>query len=172
MIGPQADIPCHGSTSGALGTMPFCALSPNRPQQPAGIRIEPAPSEPRAAPASPPATAAADPPDEPPGVRSRSHGLRVTPKVGDSVHGVIVSSGTLVLPRITAPADRRRRTTSASVATGPPWASLPIAVASPATSTSSLIATGTPSSGRLSPAPARPSAWSASASARSANVTR
>ena len=136
------------------------------------MRIEPAPSEPSAAPARPAATAAADPPDEPPGVRSRSHGLRVTPNVGDSVHGVIVSSGTLVFPRITAPAERSRRTTSASAAFGPSWASLPRAVASPATSTSSLIATGTPSSGRVSPAPARPSAWPASASARSGNVTR
>ena len=67
------------------------------------MRIDPAPSEPSAAPASPAATAAAEPPDDPPGVRRRSHGLRVTPNVGDSVQGVIVSSGTLVLPRITAP---------------------------------------------------------------------
>src|SRR5688572_19786695 len=106
------------------------------------MRIEPAPSDPIAAPARPAAIAAPEPPDEPPGVRWRSHGLRVTPKVGDSVHGVIVSSGTWVLPRITAPALRRRRTTSASAVTGPPWASLPNAVTSPATSVSSLIATG------------------------------
>ena len=93
MIGPHADIPCHGSTAGAVGTRPLCAFRPNRPQQPAGMRIEPAPSDPSAAPASPAATAAADPPDEPPGVRCGSHGLRVTPNVGDSVHGVIVISG-------------------------------------------------------------------------------
>ena len=67
------------------------------------MRIEPAPSEPMAAPARPAAMAAPEPPDDPPGVRWRSHGLRVTPNVGDSVHGVIVSSGTCVLPRITAP---------------------------------------------------------------------
>ena len=125
MIGPHADIPCHGSTAGAVGTRPFCAFRPNRPQQPAGMRIEPAPSEPSAAPASPAATAAAEPPDEPPGVRCGSHGLRVTPNVGDSVHGVIITSGTCVLPMITAPAVRSRRTTSASAATGPPCASLP-----------------------------------------------
>jgi hypothetical protein len=47
-----------------------------------------------------------------------------------------------------------------------------MAVASPATSQSSLIAIGTPSSGRASPAFARASAWSASTSARSAIVTR
>ena len=136
------------------------------------MRIEPAPSDPSAAPASPAATAAAEPPDEPPGVRCRSHGLRVTPNVGDSVHGVIVSSGTCVLPTITAPAERSRRTTSASAVAGPPFASPPSAVRSPATSMSSLIAIGTPSSGRRSPPLARASAWSASASARSSNVTR
>ena len=52
------------------------------------MRIEPAPSDPSAAPASPAATAVAVPPDEPPGVRCGSHGLRVTPNVGDSVNGV------------------------------------------------------------------------------------
>ena len=42
-------------------------------------------------------------------VRCRSHGLRVTPNVGDSVNGVAISSGTWVLPMITAPAARSRR---------------------------------------------------------------
>ena len=136
------------------------------------MRIEPAPSVPIAAPARPAATAAAEPPDEPPGVRCRSHGLRVTPNVGDSVNGVIAISGTLVLPMITAPAARSRRTSSASAATVPSLASPPYIVASPATSQSSLIAIGTPSSGLASPALARRSACSASASARSASTTR
>ena len=47
-------------------------------------------------------------------VRSVSHGLRVTPQVGDSVAPMIASSGRLVLPRITAPAARSRRTSSES----------------------------------------------------------
>ena len=68
------------------------------------MRTEPAPSEPSAALAIPAATAVAEPPLEPPEVRCGSHGLRVTPKVGDSVKGVAISSGTWVLPRITAPA--------------------------------------------------------------------
>ena len=51
------------------------------------MRIDPAPSEPSAAPTRPAATAAAEPPLEPPGERSRSQGLRVIPKVGDSVNG-------------------------------------------------------------------------------------
>ena len=82
------------------------------------MRIEPAPSEPSAAPTRPAATAAALPPLEPPGARCRSHGLRVAPNVAVSVNGHSVSSGTFVLPMITAPASRRRRTTSASARAG------------------------------------------------------
>lgn len=50
------------------------------------------------------ATAAADPLDDPPGVRSRFHGLRVG---GGSkkAYGVVT-----VLPTMTAPASRSRRT--------------------------------------------------------------
>ena len=84
------------------------------------MRIEPPPSEASAPPTRPAATAAAEPPLDPPGVRLRSHGLRVAPKVGVSVNGTISSSGTLVLPMITAPAERRRRTTSASSRAGSP----------------------------------------------------
>ena len=43
------------------------------------MRIEPPPSLPCATGTMPAATAAAAPPEEPPGVRSRSHGLRVGP---------------------------------------------------------------------------------------------
>ena len=39
-------------------------------------------SLPISAPASPAAIATAEPPDEPPHVRSRFHGLRVMPKIG------------------------------------------------------------------------------------------
>jgi hypothetical protein len=55
---------------GARGTRPTCGLSPNSPQQAAGMRIEPAPSAASAAGTMPAATAAADPPLDPPGVRS------------------------------------------------------------------------------------------------------
>ena len=136
------------------------------------MRIDPPPSEPSAPATRPAATAEAEPPLDPPGVRLRSHGLRVAPKVGDSVNGVISSSGTWVLPTITAPEARRRRTTSASSRAGPSNALVPRVVTSPATSVSSLIAIGTPSSARVSPPRRRPSAWSASMSARSANTTR
>ena len=114
-----------GCTSGAVEIRPRWTFSPNRPQQAAGIRIEPAPSVPSAAEARPAATAAAEPPLEPPGVRCTSHGLRVTPNVGDSVNAVAISSGTCVLPRITAPAARSRRTTSWSAGCGGGSASQP-----------------------------------------------
>ena len=89
------------------------------------MRIEPAPSVPSAALASPAATAVAEPPLEPPDVRCGSHGLRVTPNVGDSVNGVAISSGTWVLPMITAPAARSRATTSESAGCGCGSASQP-----------------------------------------------
>ena len=49
------------------------------PQNAAGMRTEPAPSVPTLSGPSPAATAAAVPPDDPPGVRLGSHGLRVMP---------------------------------------------------------------------------------------------
>ena len=78
------------------------------------MRIEPPPSLPWAIGTMPAATAAAAPPDEPPGVRAVSHGLRAGPKRRGSVTGRIPNSGMLVLPTITKPASRMRRTTKAS----------------------------------------------------------
>src|SRR5436190_1251687 len=88
---------------------PRCGLSPNRPLTAAGIRTDPAPSEPSAAGTSPAATAAADPALEPPVPCSRLQGLRLTPNVPDSPHGKMHSSGTCVLPITIAPAARTRR---------------------------------------------------------------
>ena len=50
---------------------------PTTPQNAAGCLIDPPVSLPYEPAARPPATAAADPPDEPPGTRVRSQGLRV-----------------------------------------------------------------------------------------------
>jgi hypothetical protein len=71
--------PRHPSSSGAIETRPRDGFSPNKPQDAAGIRIEPAPSPAEAIGARPAATAAPEPPLEPPGVRCGFHGLRVTP---------------------------------------------------------------------------------------------
>ena len=62
------------------------------------MRIEPPPSLPCASGTIPAATAAADPPLDPPGVRDRSHGLRVGPPKRGSVVGRIANSGRFVVP--------------------------------------------------------------------------
>ena len=81
---------------------------PTTPHSAAGWRIEPPVSVPIASGDWNAATDAADPPDEPPGTRSRSHGLAVGPKAECSVDEPIANSSMLVLPRITAPASWRR----------------------------------------------------------------
>jgi hypothetical protein len=55
---PLTDRPNQGRGRGAIETRPRCGFRPNRPHHAAGMRIEPAPSEPSAAPTSPAATAA------------------------------------------------------------------------------------------------------------------
>src|SRR5262249_58270616 len=110
-IGPALPSPSAPDTEGAGETRPRDGLIPNRPQQEAGIRIEPPPSLPWASGASPAATAAAAPPLQPPGVRDASHGLRQSPFSSDSVTAIVPNSGVFVLPITTNPASRIRRTT-------------------------------------------------------------
>jgi hypothetical protein len=74
---PLTVMPLNASGSGHVEMRPRCGLMPTRCVHAAGTRTLPAPSEPIAAVTSPAATAAALPPDEPPGVWSRDHGLRV-----------------------------------------------------------------------------------------------
>ena len=64
---------------------PKLGFRPTRPQNEAGRRTEPPISQPSAMGTQPTATAAAEPPDEPPGVRSGFQGLRVIPQSGVSV---------------------------------------------------------------------------------------
>src|SRR3954452_5195064 len=87
--------------SGPREMRPRLGLRPTRPQQAAGTRIEPPPSEAWAIGTRPPATAAPEPPDEPPGVWSVFHGLRVGPKRLGSVTGTMPISGEAVFPTIT-----------------------------------------------------------------------
>src|SRR5437867_1849375 len=128
---------------------------PTTPQKAAGWRMEPPVSLPNAPAASPPATAAADPPDDPPGTRLRSHGFRVGWKAECSVDEPIANSSRLVLPRTTAPAARSRSTTVASYG-GTNASSIfdPHVVRTPRVHRTSLSARGAPSSGP-SGAPAR-----------------
>src|SRR6516164_8387294 len=87
--------PPQPSSLGANETLPRDGLRPKSPQQDAGMRIEPPPSLACAAGTIPAATAAAAPPDEPPEVRDKSHGLRVGPNMAGSVTGSSPISGVL-----------------------------------------------------------------------------
>src|SRR5215210_779093 len=83
---------------------------PTIPQSAAGWRIEPPVSVPIAQGARPAATAAAEPPEDPPGTRVRSHGFCTGPKPEFSFDEPIANSSMLVLPRTGAPPARRLRT--------------------------------------------------------------
>ena len=87
---------------------------PVMPVKLAGWRIEPPVSVPVAPGSRRAATAAADPPDEPPGTRVASHGLRTTPNAEISLAEPIANSSQFSLPSVTAPASPRRSTTAAS----------------------------------------------------------
>jgi len=89
-------------------------FTPTTPHSEAGWRIEPPVSDPSARGTMPEATAAAEPPEEPPGTRSRSWGLRVGPNAEFSVEEPMANSSRLVLPTLMAPAALRRWTTVAS----------------------------------------------------------
>src|SRR5215510_10201496 len=95
-------------------TRPYVGLRPTMPQRAAGWRMEPPVSEPRARGTIRAATAAADPPLDPPGVRSSAHGFFVGPNAEFSVDEPIANSSQLVLPTMTAPAASSRSTTAAS----------------------------------------------------------
>ena len=68
-----------GGTWPQVGTSPQLVFSPKMPQAWAGQRAEPPRSEASSKAAIPVATAAAAPPDEPPGERAGSHGLFEVP---------------------------------------------------------------------------------------------
>src|SRR2546429_1147059 len=84
------------------------------PQYAAGRRIEPPVSVPSAPRHCAAATATAEPPDDPPGTRSASQGLRVGPNAEFSVDEPMANSSRLVLPTTTAPASASRDTIVAS----------------------------------------------------------
>jgi hypothetical protein len=102
------------ATSPYRETRPYEGLMPTTPQNAAGQRTDPPVSLPSARSASPAATAAADPPEEPPGTRSGSWGFRVGPNSDVSVVVPIPNSSMLALPTTVAPASSSRSTTVAS----------------------------------------------------------
>lgn len=89
-------------------------LSPVTPQKAAGWRMDPPVSDPSASGAIRAETAAADPPEDPPGARAASQGLRVGPPAAVSVVEPMANSSMFVCPSSTRPAARRRSTAAAS----------------------------------------------------------
>src|SRR5262245_30434629 len=120
---------------------------PTIPHRLAGWRIEPPVSVPRETGARHAATAAAEPPDDPPGVRSRSHGLRVVKNPLFSVDEPMANSSIFVLPMRTASAAFSRATTWASYG-GTKFLRILLlqVVGTPRVQSTSLMATGTPAS--------------------------
>src|SRR3984885_15290253 len=118
---------------------------------------------------TPAATDADGPPEDPPGVRAGSHGLRVIPDNRLSVRPSMASSGVVVLPTMTAPAARKRSTQiSSRSGTKSRNNRLPHRAGRPATKILSFTDTGIPSSG-----PRRtPAAWRAVAAVDAANRHR
>src|SRR5687768_3312202 len=147
VIGPTCATVPKGE-SGHAGTRPKDALMPNSPVNAQGMRIEPPPSVPTASGPIPEATAAAAPPEEPPGVFALFQGLRVMPVSGLSHTPFQPNSGVVVLPSNTAPCSRSRAVAGASSFHGPFGSMVfePRNVGQPFVRMMSLIDTGTPSS--------------------------
>src|ERR1039457_1121517 len=144
------------------------------PQTAAGWRIEPPGAGPSARGAWEAATAAAEPPDEPPGILARSHGLRLGPNAEFSVEEPMANSSMLVLPMMIAPACFSRCVIVASYGGAQPARMRePQVVGMFLVVKTSLTATGTPASGAsCSPAVRLLSTSAAWASALSAATCR
>ena len=148
------------------------------PQNAAGWRIEPPVSDAVAPRQSRAATAAAEPPDEPPGTigrlsPGRRHGFSTAPNAEFSLDEPMANSSMLVLPSITAPFRNRFPVTVDSyVGVKPSSMREPAVVAMPRVQNRSFTPIGMPSRIPASPALRRASEASASASARSGVSTR
>ena len=99
MIGPIWSNDDANATNPYLDTKPYVGFSPTTPQSDAGWRILPPVSDPNAHGAMSAATAAALPPDDPPGTLSKSHGLWVLKNAEFSVELPIANSSMLSFPR-------------------------------------------------------------------------
>src|SRR4051794_36842016 len=146
-------------------TPPYVGFTPTVPVTEAGCRIEPPVSVPIASGAWYDEMAADDPPPLPPGIRDRSHGLRVGPYAECSVEEPIANSSMLVLPRMTTPAALRRAVTVASYGGRQPSRILdPQVVGTPSIVMTSLSASGTPASGPVSSPASTRLAWASAPS--------
>src|SRR5581483_2187479 len=115
-IGLTVSNEVHSGTTPSRLKTPALGRIPTTPHNAGGHRPEPEVSEPSAATHIPAATAAAEPDDEPPAIRSGFHGFRVGPKALTTPLMPKANSCMLVLPTMTAPARFSLCTTSASFA--------------------------------------------------------
>src|SRR5215471_17681679 len=130
--------------------------------------MDPPVSEPNERGVMPAATATADPPLDPPGMRSSAHGFFTGPNAEFSFDDPIANSSQFVLPTTTAPAACRRSTTVASYGGTNVSRILDDAVVRmPRVQMLSLSAIGTPASGADEKSPRRRSMSAARESARS-----
>src|SRR5689334_3517432 len=117
-MGPAESWRCEIGTMPSPGMRPMVGLMPTMPFTDDGETMEPSVSVPTAAAHKLAATATPDPELDPDGLRSSEYGLRVWPPrplhpLLEWLERKLAHSLRLVLPRITAPASRRRVTSAA-----------------------------------------------------------
>ena len=103
MIGPIWSKDEANATKPYLETKPYVGFNPTTPQKADGWRIDPPVSLPRAQGTIPAATAAAEPPDEPPGTVFKFHGFFVFLNADVSVEPPIANSSIFNFPRFIKP---------------------------------------------------------------------
>ena len=102
-IGPGLSWLALMGTTPCVDTAPTVGLIPATPLSDAGQVMDPSVSVPMASGARPAATAAADPEEDPPGLRSRAQGLPVSPPMADQpdverIDRILAHSDRLVVP--------------------------------------------------------------------------
>ena len=131
--GPTRSRPGAKGITPSRETSPSEGAIPTTPHCEAGSRIDPPVSVPTARGTNPAATAAALPPELPPGLRRRSTGLRVGPWDEVCVEAPIASSSMLARPSRIAPPPAGDVRRASAIATTSWWAREPLAVSWPTT---------------------------------------
>src|SRR5713226_2477284 len=152
--GPTVSCECEMGITPWRLVIPTVGLIPTMPEAEDGLMIEPSVSVPSAATHRLAATATPEPELEPPGLRSRTYGLRVwRPRplqpLDERVERKLAHSLILLLANSTAPASLSLRATGASLTTGAPCSANEPAVVCmrSAVSMLSLMTMGMPCSG-------------------------
>src|SRR5918993_4266288 len=109
-IGPTVSRDHESGKTPPASSCPYAGLKPVTPHAAAGMRILPPVAEPIAPRHAPAATAAAEPPELPPGIRLGFHGLRAGGLIVPAANSCVV-----VFPTITAPPSIRACTDEAFV---------------------------------------------------------